>query len=555
MQAALQHWKFLTSHRMMNFDIPDFTMCPDLTTTCTTCLRTAFGRETVGNQENFGPTTTSMFSKPITPYVETVGRFSELVVAGEAFPRGTQMGRGAFGTVFESEDPRTGERVALKVMRYDISDVEKRMFDREVEILASMKHETLLGLRGFMPFSQASPANPPVIVTEFMAGGSLQSLISEARQGRIHEAWDDTMKWIVLYGTAVGMMTLHANNIMHRDLKPDNVLLDEFCLPKVADFGLGKFVSANGQQQTFDGGTPGFIAPEGYDGICSFAADVFSFGVLVYVTLTNNRPFPGLNPFLISQKVRQGERPTIPPEISDAYRQLIESCWDNIPENRPTFEAVVAALESANFWTSSINIQLITKYQSFVAPERAAAAPICAQLFAGHQDELNAIFADSITQSNNFAQAIVSSAMTKLPAAILRAKVQNLVDTDVAIPELIEMVQPVIVGCIIGLHIGVHEQRMRASPDVVEWLRDNHHLPDIVGGFCAFMCGVRAVERELLITEIPNLVRDSPLVLGVQEAWEGLVAKLREIFGDVMPLPDYELYPVITPDSLLAGLQ
>jgi serine/threonine protein kinase len=529
----------------MTFDVADFTLVPNLTTTC---LRTALGLDTLNNQENMPPSSASTFSKPITSYVETTGRFSDLVMAADKFPREKQIGRGAFGTVYESTDPATGDRVALKVVRYDISDLEKRMFDREVEILASVKHDTLLSLRGFMPFSQASSGNPPVIVTEFMAGGSLQALLSEARHGRVHEEWNDTGKWIVVYGTAVGMLTLHANGIMHRDLKPDNVLLDAHLLPKVGDFGLGKFVAASSQRQTFDGGTPGFIAPEVYDGVCSFAADVFSFGMLVYVTLTNSRPFAENSPFVISQKVRRGDRPAIPFEISRAYRHLIESCWDPCPEKRPTFEAVVAALEAPDFWTSSIDIRTMSRYQARHIPERAK-TPIYRHVFAGHEQELDAVISEATKQWSCRGAEITSLALSMYPPSILRARLDTLVEAHELTGEYVMSVQG-----FLGTNIWIYLLRIQSAckrtvPDMLAWLRDNRQSQDIVGGFRAFLAETMKQQEEVAITTIPGMIEETFHSDSFQEVWKSMVVNLRGCGHPKLSLPDSELYPVVTADS------
>jgi serine/threonine protein kinase len=107
-----------------------------------------------------------------------------------------------------------------------MDDVSQARFDRQVQILASLDHPTLLSLRGFSPPASSSPSDPPAIVTNFVTGGSLQQLVDAGKKGKANRLWDDTHRLIVLYGIAVGMAVLHSKRIIHRDLKPSHILLN-----------------------------------------------------------------------------------------------------------------------------------------------------------------------------------------------------------------------------------------------------------------------------------------------------------------------------------------
>jgi serine/threonine protein kinase len=538
--------------------VQDFTMCPDVTITYTNCLRSAFAPGTGGNNENLPPTNTTGCQTKLTSfYVETTGRFSDLIVSGQQFPRLNQLGKGAFGTVYQSQDPASGQKVALKVMKYDLADQEKRMFDREVEILASVRHETLLGMRGFMPFSKASPTNPPVIITELMGGGSLQSVISAAFAGRVPANWDDTHKWIVLYGTAAGMMTLHANNIIHRDLKPDNVLLAEDLRPKVADFGLGKFVSAGSQQQSIQGGTPGFMAPEAYEGNCSFASDVFSFGILIYVTLTNQRPFPESSHHVIAQKVVRGERPRVPSNVSPAFRELMESCWDHNPSCRPTFAWIVERLESPDFWTSATNVPAISQYQAEILPERAQRSPISNGLFGGHREEINQVLEGLFAKDMAFLTSIATHLAGKIPSQILAQKLSSFASTGRIPAELLQEAKAINGLYIYSFVIGLVNAYCDAAPDLTGWLRNNYQSRDTVNAFSTFLSGARRQQQQTLIGQLTRLLRDCPQILSCQAEWNSIVQRARAIYlgSTYLSLPDSELYMTIAPANVQGCLQ
>ena len=148
------------------------------------------------------------------------------------------------------------EYFALKELVY-MPD-KRIMYEREAWVMGNVRHPTLLELCGCTPFQDP----PQYIVTRYMSNGSVGHMINENRKQKRAE-WDATRKHIVLYGTAYGMMYLHKHRVIHRDLKPDNVFLDDDLEPKIADFGLSKFVSAGQtyQQKTICG-TPAFCAPE-----------------------------------------------------------------------------------------------------------------------------------------------------------------------------------------------------------------------------------------------------------------------------------------------------
>jgi TPR repeat protein len=299
-------------------------------------------------------------------------QLEDLVVRLSDFPKIKDIGRGAFGALYSARDPRNGGLVAVKIMRNDLTDeTELKMFLREVTILASVDHATLLGFRGWVP-PGAGDSAPPAVLTELMANGSLQTLINAEVQRKAPSTWTPTRKFIALYGTAIGMMVLHSRRIIHRDLKPDNVLLNDDFEPKVADFGLSKLVETGAtMMQTMRGGTAPYMAPEIYgEGDYAFPVDVYAFAMTVYTTVTLMLPFQGItSPFQIGKKVGSGERPPIPAFVGSAYRELICACWIQGPETRPTFEQIVVGMGSPDFMDPTIDRQAVLAYQKKVLPQ------------------------------------------------------------------------------------------------------------------------------------------------------------------------------------------
>jgi serine/threonine protein kinase len=179
------------------------------------------------------------------------------------YERIRRLGKGAFGVVYSAREKRTQLIVAVKERDCDVQDeTMKKLFEREVQILGSVRHPALLSLHGCTPFVE-HPDHMPAILTPFMANGSLEDIMKKERSGNAPAEWTMTRKLIVLLGIASGMMFMHENRYIHRDLKPGNVLIDEHFEPKIGDFGLSKFVpSGQTLYQSMHDGTPHFMAPE-----------------------------------------------------------------------------------------------------------------------------------------------------------------------------------------------------------------------------------------------------------------------------------------------------
>ncbi|XP_027121659.1 serine/threonine/tyrosine-protein kinase HT1-like isoform X3 [Coffea arabica] len=145
---------------------------------------------------------------------------------------------------------------------------------------------------------------------------------------------------------AHGMEYLHAQGILHRDLKSENLLLDEDMHVKVADFGISCLESQCGSTKGFTG-TYRWMAPEMIkEKHHTKKVDIYSFGIVLWELLTALIPFDNMTPeqaaFAVCQK---NERPPLPSTCPLAFRHLINRCWSPNPNNRPHFEEIVSVLE------------------------------------------------------------------------------------------------------------------------------------------------------------------------------------------------------------------
>jgi len=162
---------------------------------------------------------------------------------------------------------------------------------------------------------------------------------------------------------AKGVEYCHSQSIAHRDLKPQNLLLDKNGVAKLCDFGIARTVSDQTQQTMMTGGigTVTYMAPELLDskhGVATagVAVDTYAFGMLLWAFLVGEEPWrTGMNSrFAVILKVLGGGRPEIPPETTPGLKQLIEACWAHLPEDRPDFIEVVSRLSDIRALTGEL---------------------------------------------------------------------------------------------------------------------------------------------------------------------------------------------------------
>ncbi len=209
----------------------------------------------------------------------------ELTAATKQFSGEELLGRGAFGSVYKGtlED---GSVVAVKQIAQD-SHQNEREFLAEVSIISRIRHRNLVQLQGW-----CHEKGSLLLVYEYMPNGSLDKLLQGCAGGKEEEeeaaglssCWD--VRQTILKGVAAALAYLHEDCqqcVLHRDVKPSNVLLDHNFNPHLADFGLARLIDHRTEnvQTTIIAGTRGYLAPELIQvGKVSTKSDVFSFGVL-----------------------------------------------------------------------------------------------------------------------------------------------------------------------------------------------------------------------------------------------------------------------------------
>lgn len=299
--------------------------------------------------------------------VELPISIQSLVIRTRDYHKIKKIGHGSYGKVYMVSKNDTGKIYALKYIEsLNMTPEDIQSMYREIEIMATMDHPSILRLRGYsLPKGSKHTA---AILTDYMEKGSLDQLLTLEQKEMAPEIWDLTHKMCVVFGVAAGMQHLHAANIIHRDLKTGNILLNSKLEPCIADFGLSKHMQKDAKSMSMVGGTPIYMAPELYSTAdYDNSVDVYAYGILIYQVLTGEVPFEEFdNPNQIPLKVSSGYRPKIPNFVPNSIRDLIKQCWAQNPEERPTFDYIVRRLMSKDFIFPNINIDAWKSYQDQV---------------------------------------------------------------------------------------------------------------------------------------------------------------------------------------------
>lgn len=231
------------------------------------------------------------------------------------------LGRGGMGDVFRARQGSLGRIVALKLLRPDLAATGwlPERFEQEARTMAALQHPNVVTVHDSVRLEDGRVA----IVMEFIGGGSLREKLHGAPGGL---PLPQALTWA--RQIADGLRAAHSAGVVHRDVKPDNVLIDEAGTARVSDFGLAFSGGEARTRYTGTGaaaGTPGYMPPEIWRGeSADVRSDVFSFGAMLYEMLTGRLP--------------QGSFPpprALRPDISSALNDTIVAALRPDPADRP----------------------------------------------------------------------------------------------------------------------------------------------------------------------------------------------------------------------------
>ena len=253
-----------------------------------------------------------------------------------------RIGSGGMSTVYRAMDETLQRLVAIKLMNREVATDSDQLerFRREARAVAQLSHPHIVGV-----IDAGEDAGRPYIVFEYVEGETLKDRIRRCGRLEVTEA--------VAYGIEIAraLGAAHARHIVHRDVKPQNVLIDEEGRAKVTDFGIARTLDEDGL--TADGrvlGTTDYVSPEQALGQhVTGQSDLYSLGIVLYEMLTGEVPFKGENQVAVAMKHVREDLPDVQarrPEISAALASVIDTATAKHVEDRYADDAeLIADLE------------------------------------------------------------------------------------------------------------------------------------------------------------------------------------------------------------------
>ncbi|KLR95770.1 MULTISPECIES: serine/threonine-protein kinase [Gardnerella] len=250
-----------------------------------------------------------------------------------------RLAQGGMGEVWKGFDIQLGRIVAIKALRTDTANVEAKLrrLRAEAHNSANLAHPNIAAL-----FDYYEHDGIGFLIMEYVPSKSLADLYHKEK------AIDPTRLLPILIQTARGLFVAHSHGVIHRDVKPANIMVSETGNVKITDFGVS--YSSDQEQITQDGmvvGTAQYISPEQAQGEQATAqSDIYSLGVVAYEGLCGHRPFTGATPVDIAAAHVNDPVPPLPENIDLQLRQFIMSMLAKDPKDRPKDALVVAKVLS-----------------------------------------------------------------------------------------------------------------------------------------------------------------------------------------------------------------
>jgi len=264
---------------------------------------------------------------------------NQMETVGGRYRLGERIGQGGMGEVFAAHDLRLDREVALKLLRADLAEQDgmRERVVAEARLAARLTHPHVVGV-----LDTGEQDGRPFVVMERLSGRTLGDELADRPMPaeRVRDVGLQVLR---------ALAAAHELGIVHRDVKPGNVLDAGVGTWKVADFGIAKWVHAD---ETLTGtgellGSPSYLAPERIEGVqAGPASDLYAVGVLLYEALCGRKPFEGDDPFALATAIREGayESPSsVFPDAEPEIVAVIERAMQRDPAERYESAAAMAA--------------------------------------------------------------------------------------------------------------------------------------------------------------------------------------------------------------------
>jgi calcium-dependent protein kinase len=271
----------------------------------------------------------------------------------EKYIRGKKIGSGTFGSVYESKNIIFNSKVAMKVIQKDYY-MDNELIKNEIDILKKLSHPNIVRIYEFF-----ETKNCFYLVNEFCPEGELYNYINNSKL-------NEQQLSVIFYQVFSGLNYLHQNNIIHRDFKPENILIskkerdllsdEEYFWIKIIDFGTAK-IFKNDQNEDSVVGSPYYIAPEVLNKDYNEKCDTWSIGVILYMFLVGKPPFNGANNYEIINSIKTKNYDENNPKLlthSEEVRDLISHLLEKDTNKR------FSAKEALNHkWFKKFNARIL----------------------------------------------------------------------------------------------------------------------------------------------------------------------------------------------------
>lgn len=256
------------------------------------------------------------------------------------------IGAGGMGEVYRARDPRLGRDVAIKILAgHSTSGAAWQRFEREARMASSLAHPHICAV-----YDVGESAGQPYLVMELLEGQTLSEFIGS-------QPVEPAMAIALAMQIADALDAAHAKGVIHRDIKPGNIMLTGRRHVKVLDFGLAKHAPVSGADETLTVesltetgsvvGTPHYLAPEILQGgRAGVESDVWALGVVLYQMLSGHPPFRGKTMVEVCSAILHDPPPPLPASVPEPLRRLVGRTLAKAPGDRfPTASAVREALD------------------------------------------------------------------------------------------------------------------------------------------------------------------------------------------------------------------
>ena len=242
------------------------------------------------------------------------------------------IGQGMYGQVYKAKNKKENKFYAIKRLNFkDINEKEKKQINNEVSLIKNLKHPNVISYKD----SFNDEDNYFNIVTTFCEGGDIYNKIQKQNGEYFKE--EQILNWMVQI--LLGLNYIHKNGIIHRDIKPQNIFIQNKHIICIGDFGIAKIINQI-QTQTMTSiiGTPLYMSPESFNEPNSknLASDIWSMGCCLYEICNLKHAFGADRLESVFCKVREGKHPPVNKKYSSELRKIIESMLSVKPNDRPT---------------------------------------------------------------------------------------------------------------------------------------------------------------------------------------------------------------------------